>query len=214
MKFLARGLSAAFLGVLLTAGCASSSGGGSVLLSERSTLKKNVPIDALLMTGEDLPSLLTEKLSLKSQNPDVKDIEILDALGAKEYRLRSWLDSDGARPIVQVILGFSNPSQANSEYQGMPNGRNFHIVDGLHAFPVDIRGLKLKADAANVFCVGFENPNGKVADCPQWGFRAQYEHNVIDVILRKSAGPEGYLKISKGLFLDLVVAVDQKISRR
>ncbi|MFJ2033683.1 hypothetical protein [Streptosporangium sp. NPDC087985] len=214
MKVLAQGFGVALSAMLAISGCAPGSGEKIVSVAEHSTLGKDVPIDALLVASEILPRSLVEKLSLGAQNPDTTDIETLSSMDAEEYRLRSWLDGDGTRPIAQIVLSFSSPAQAEADYQRMPNGRNFHIVDGLHSISMDIRELGLKADSANVFCVGFEISNSNVNDCAQWGFRARYGRYVVDVILRKGAGLDGYMRIGKDLFFELVAAVDQNVNRK
>ncbi|MEV1247132.1 hypothetical protein [Nonomuraea sp. NPDC049750] len=176
---------------------------------------ENVSIDAILIGESEIPASLTERLQLRNRLADVRKESLVEFMGAKNYRIRSWNREGAGRSasLSQVVYEFPNPDQARSYFVERPYGENFHLVDGLKATIVeDLRGVQ--ADDSNVFCVSSAQLRIPINTCGQWGARLRYKSFVVDLIVRRYVGGGDYASVPVGSFFDYVRLVDDYIAKK
>ncbi|WP_067137288.1 hypothetical protein [Microtetraspora malaysiensis] len=166
---------------------------------EASFVAASVPAERLLIDDRDLPRPSSISDSVAVLQEDVTGDHRLSHFGAREEVIRSWgRTREGDSALIERILTYETPEEAQAEFDAAPQGRQFNDSDFGAIKREDISDLRLGAPAAAVSCIGAWRVPADT--CRRWVFRGRYSQFVVELTLNDYIDDGKSVDVPRGIF--------------
>ncbi|WP_433412894.1 hypothetical protein ACQP1V_27065 [Microtetraspora malaysiensis] len=177
---------------------------------EASFVAVSVPAERLLIGDRDLPRPSSISDSVAALQEDVTGDHRLSHFGARDEVIRSWgRTRKGDSALIERILTYETPEEAQAEFDAAPQGRQFNDSDLGPIGREDISDLRLRAPAAAVSCIGASRVPADT--CRRWVFRGRYAQFIVELTFKDAIDDGKWLNAPREAFLEIARALDAHI---